>query len=161
MACMDFLSEDTLLYEIMPYLDYYSRINFNVSLRSLHRRGRNLSRKDKNIFLKHEMLAITHTVISLVMLQHKRKTIKKRCEAIIKIVELLSKPRFRIILQYSKDFREAVRAKFIEYIERPIDSFKNMSESCVQNFLRILIEFIEQLDSIKTFNDVPCKLIEF
>lgn len=45
MACMDDLAEDTLHYEIMPYLTYEERINFNQSLRPIHRRNKKLTKK--------------------------------------------------------------------------------------------------------------------
>ena len=45
MACMDDLAEDTLHYEIMPYLNYEERINFNQSLRPLHRRNKKFTKK--------------------------------------------------------------------------------------------------------------------
>jgi hypothetical protein len=42
MACMDDLAEDTLHYEIMPFLTYEERINFNQSLRPIHRQSKKI-----------------------------------------------------------------------------------------------------------------------
>jgi len=56
MACMDDLAEDTLHYEIMPYLTYEERINFNQSLRRLHRRNKKFTKKQ---LLEHSFAIIT------------------------------------------------------------------------------------------------------
>ena len=42
---MDDLAEDTLHYEIMPYLNYEERINFNQSLKPIHRRNKKYTKK--------------------------------------------------------------------------------------------------------------------
>ena len=39
---MDDLAEDTLHYEIMPFLTYEERINFNQSLRPIHRQSKKI-----------------------------------------------------------------------------------------------------------------------
>ena len=50
MACMDDLAEDTLHYEIMPFLTYEERINFNQSLRPIHRQSKKI-KTDKFLWI--------------------------------------------------------------------------------------------------------------
>jgi hypothetical protein len=56
MACMDDLAEDTLHYEIMPFLTYGERINFNQCLRPLHRRNEKFTKKQ---LLEHSFAIIS------------------------------------------------------------------------------------------------------
>ena len=88
MACMDYLAEDTLHYEIMPYLNYEERINFNQSLKPIHRRNKKFTKKQ---LLEHSLHLITREYrikLNLYEYYSELRNGKKRTE---KIIELLYK----------------------------------------------------------------------
>jgi hypothetical protein len=51
MTCMDNVPEDVMHYEIMPYLNYEERINFNQALKPIHRKKDN--KINESVKLKH------------------------------------------------------------------------------------------------------------
>lgn len=67
MACMDDLAEDTLHYEIMPFLTYGERINFNQSLRPLHRRNNKFTKQQ---LLEHSFHMITYEYLAKLNIHH-------------------------------------------------------------------------------------------
>lgn len=85
---MDDLAEDTLHYEIMPYLNYEERINFNQSLKPIHRRNKKFTKKQ---LLEHSFSIIASEYrVKLNLYEYYRinKNEKKKDE---KIIELLYK----------------------------------------------------------------------
>jgi len=106
---MDSLAEDTLHYEIMPYLSYEERINFNMALKPQHRHTKKF--KDKDASLNHEFhVAVEQIRIALDNIQSSLN-FKQRCDSILKIVKLLKHPRYSIVMTYSADFREKTLKK--------------------------------------------------
>ena len=128
MTSMDDLSEDTIHYEIMPFLSYEDRINFNRTLKPEHRRTKKFAKKDKNVTLKHELSVLIIQIKITIAKVEQSLTSKDSFNNILKVVKLLLRPRFSIVIAHYVDFRQNLFNKIQNLYTLAGGEFNNISK---------------------------------
>jgi len=153
MASMDDLSEDTIHYEIMPFLSYEDRINFNRTLKPEHRRTKKFAKKDKNVTLKHELSVLIIQIKITIAKVEESLTSKDSFDNILKVVKLLIRPRFSIVIAHYVDFRQNLFNKIQNLYTLAGGEFNNISNDYIKEFREILHSFLDFIKSLKPISE--------